>query len=179
MNRYNPDIHKRRSIRLHDYDYSQAGMYFITICTHERISMFGKITDGEMRLNDSGQIAQNCWVEIPSHFPNVVLHEYIVMPNHIHGIIEIASTNNAPVGVENFQPLQRNEYQHIIPRSIGSIIRGFKTGTTKQIGYSIWQRNYYEHIIRNNKDYIRIAEYIINNPIRWRKDSFYQEDMNT
>lgn len=94
MNKYNPNIHHRRSIRLKGYDYAQAGLYFITICCQNRACLFGDVVDGKMILNDAGKIANDCWLEIPNHFPNEVLHEYIVMPNHIHGIIEFVGANN-------------------------------------------------------------------------------------
>ena len=129
---YNKNIHHRRSIRLKGYDYSQAGLYFITICVQDRKCLFGKIVDGEMVLNDAGKMADECWMEIPKHFPNSVLHEHIVMPNHVHGIVELTQNNVANVGVENFQPLQQqNAFQKMIPRSIGSIVKGFKIGVTK------------------------------------------------
>ena len=177
--KYNPEIHHRKSIRLKGYDYSQAGLYFITICCANRECLFGEIKNNEMILNDAGKIANECWLEIPKHFPNAILHEYIVMPNHIHGIIELA-------GVENFQPLpQRNEFQKMIPRSIGSIVKGYKIGVTKWVRNNvgaenflplqkIWQRNYHEHIIRNEKSYQIISEYIINNPAKWKDDKFYR-----
>ena len=140
LNNYNPNIHHRKSIRLKGYDYSKAGLYFITICVQDRKCLFGKIVGIEnfqpkMVLNDAGKIADECWLEIPKHFPNVVLHEHIVMPNHVHGI----------VGVQNFQPLQ------------------------------IWQRNYYEHIIRNEQSYQKIADYIKNNPKDWKEDKFFKD----
>jgi putative transposase len=202
VNTYNPNIHHRKSIRLRGYDYSKPGLYFITICTADRKCLFGKIVpvgvqkfeplqsindsemiEGvenfqplrqEMILGDAGKIANTCWLLIPEHFPNVFLHEHIVMPNHIHGIIELKKN---PVGVENFQPL-RNEYQKIIPHSIGSIVRGFKTGVTKWFRNNteianIWQRNYYEHIIRNEHSYNQIADYIIENPNNWENDDFF------
>jgi REP element-mobilizing transposase RayT len=123
-----------------------------------------------MILNEYGKIVQRCWLEIPQHFPNVRLDEFIIMPNHIHGIIVI----NNDVGVQNFEPLQ-NKYQKIIPRSIGSIVRGFKIGVTKWFRentniYTVWQRNYYEHIIRNEKELNEIRKYIINNPLKWELD---------
>jgi putative transposase len=206
MNNYNPNIHHSRSIRLKGYDYSQEGLYFITICVKDRERLFGKIIDRKMNFNDAGKIADECWLEIPKHFPNVVLHEHIVMPNHIHGIIELIKTGspNDPVpsaGAENFLPLQsqnesglpigvqnfeslRNEFQKIIPHSIGSIVRGYKIGVTKwfrnnNIGVqnfepqSIWQRNYYEHIIRNEQSCQQIADYIINNPKNWQEDNLF------
>ena len=105
--KYNPNIGHRRSIRLKGYDYSQAGLYFITICCHDRLCLFGEIVGAEnnesskIALNDAGKIANQCWMEIPKHFPNSVLHKHIIMPNHVHGIIELKSE---PVGAENFPP---------------------------------------------------------------------------
>ena len=90
----------RRSIRLKEYDYSQDGLYFITMCTHNHLCLFGKIFDGKMVLNDTGNIAKECWLNIPEHYPNTKLHEYVIMPNHVHGIIET-------VGAKNYSPLQK------------------------------------------------------------------------
>ena len=132
-------------------------------------------------------MALKCWNEIPEHFKHAQLHEYVIMPNHIHGIIELSDI--IPVGAKNFSPLQMPQQsplqmpqqspQPIIPSSpsktIGSIVRGFKIGVTTWMRqntdiYNVWQRNYYEHIIRNEKSYVRIAEYIINNPAKWTLD---------
>ena len=199
---YNSKVHHRKSIRLKGYDYSQAGLYFITICVQDRKCLFGKIVDGEMILNDAGKIADECWLEIPNHFPNVILHEHIVMPNHVHGIVELKQNDVAnvrvkifqpippqtelPVGAENFLPLQppneppRNEFQKMIPRSIGSVVKGFKIGVTKWFRNNtdiekLWQRNYHEHIIRDEQSYQRISDYIINNPKNWKEDKFYEQ----
>jgi putative transposase len=209
--KYNPSIHHRKSIRLKGYDYSQEGWYFITICTYNRECWFGNIVNKKMILNDAGKIADECWLKIPEHFPNAILHEHIVMPNHVHGIIELT------VGVQNFEPLPppqnfeplpppqnfeplpppqnfeplppqiqrcndkspQNEFQKIIPRSIGSIIRGYKIGVTKFFRnntdiHNVWQRNFHEHIIRNEQSYWRISEYIINNPEVWANDKFHK-----
>jgi REP element-mobilizing transposase RayT len=185
---YNPSLHHRHSIRLKGYDYSLAGMYFITICCQEMVCRFGKIKNGEMVLNDAGMVAQQCWLEIPRHFPHVILHEYVVMPNHVHGIIVLADTvvgakNFSPVSIscgengiwaKNFSPLPPPPL-HGTSRTIGSIIRGFKIGVTKQLGFSIWQRNYYEHIIRNELAYQNISNYIMRNPEKWQNDKFYFE----
>lgn len=195
---YNPLFHHRRSIRLKAYNYSQEGLYFITICTHDKNCLFGNIEKNKMILNNAGNIANDCWVEIPKHFPNVILHEYIIMPNHVHGIIELTGNNencndhdfivgiqnNHHVGIQNFESLQsesqqqpqQNKFQKIIPRSIGSIIRGYKIGVTKWFRnntdiYTVWQRNYYEHVIRFYDDYERIAKYINNNPANWNTDN--------
>jgi hypothetical protein len=91
---YNPNLHHRRSIRLKGYDYSQEGLYFVTICCQNKECLFGKIVDNEMILNNSGEIANDCWQQISKHFPNVILHEYVIMPNHFHGIIQIVGANN-------------------------------------------------------------------------------------
>lgn len=88
---YNPKIHHRRSIGLKGYDYSRQGLYFITICCDKRRCLFGEITKGQMVLNEAGKFTNECWKEIPGHFPNAVLHEYIIMPNHVHGIIELVT----------------------------------------------------------------------------------------
>ena len=189
--------HDRRSIRLKGYDYSRPGAYFITICTSNRECWFGEIIDDKMILNEYGKIAKQCWIDIPVHFPDVMLDEFIVMPNHIHGIVVINRTNkpnpvgannhspsnsHSPVnvGAKNFSPLQSLKSPS---RSIGSIVRGFKIGVTKRLRdktpekfpphHSIWQRNYYEHIIRNEQSYIRISEYICDNPQKWANDKFF------
>ncbi len=128
--KYNPDKHHRRSIRLQGYDYSQPGIYFITLCTQNRERLFGEILNGEMRLNEFGKIAHQCWLEIPNHFPHVQLDEFVIMPDHIHGIIVL----NDIAGAKNFSPLlQQNITSFRSPsKTIGSIIRGFKIGVTKE-----------------------------------------------
>ncbi len=132
-----------------------------------------------MIMNDAGKMADKCWMEIPKHFPNAVLHEYVIMPNHVHGIIELVNDTN--VGAENFLPLQQhNQFQKIIPHSIGSIVRGYKIGVTKWIRqntdvYNVWQRNFHEHIIRNEQSYQTISKYINDNPAKWAEDKFYQK----
>ena len=171
--RFDPDKHHRRSIRLKEHDYSQPGAYFVTICTRDRACLFGEIVDGEMRLNEAGEIARGCWEEIPRHFPLVELDAFVVMPNHVHGIIVIqgrgerffAPTSTAPTTTIAQSP----------SRTIGSIVRGFKIGVTKWFRantdlHSIWQRGYYEHVIRNEAELTAIREYILGNPARWDED---------
>ncbi len=177
--KYNPDIHKRRSIRLKGFDYSQPSAYLITICTYDKGCVFGDVVDGKIQLNDAGEIADVCWRQIPEHFPNVILDEYIIMPNHVHGIIAIED-KDVNIGVQNVEPLRienqsKNKWQHIIPKSIGSIVRGFKIGVTKWFRQNtdmhvVWQRNYFERVIRNEKELFRIRDYIINNPLKWHED---------
>ena len=197
---HNSNYRHRRSIRLKEYDYSQNGLYFITICTRNSECIFGEIVDDEMVLTDAGRITRQCWLCIPEHYPDTKLHEYVVMPNHVHGIIQIFNgavgvqnfglkndsvgvqdlepKNKPKVRVQDFEPLQ-NKYQKVIPRSIGSIIRGFKIGVTKWFRQNtkvcnVWQRNYYEHVIRNEQSYYEITEYIINNPAKWLDDKYYE-----
>lgn len=160
-------------------------MYFITICTQDKECLFGNIANGEMQLNEGGQIANKYWLEIPIHFQKVILHEFIVMPNHVHGNIELQgfeeNIQKYHVGAEYLQPIQEQRsasFGKVISGSIGSIVRGFKSGVTKWYRsntdiYKVWQRNYHEHIIRDSKSYTHIAEYIINNPLRWNEDRFY------
>lgn len=174
MNQY-----RRRSMRLKGYDYAQAGAYFITVCAHNRKCLFGEIVDGKMALNDCGDTVALCWREISNHFPHVELDEFIVMPNHLHGILIINNT----VGAKNFSPLQISittsiqlqRYPGGTSKTIGSVIRGFKIGVTKwfrnkmDMG-NIWQRNYYEHVIRNDAELNRIRQYIVENPLKWDTD---------
>jgi REP element-mobilizing transposase RayT len=167
---YNPDIHHRRSIRLKDYDYTQAGAYFITICTKQKQCIFGDIKNGEMRLNALGAIADRCWQQIPIHFPNTALDIYIIMPNHLHSILWILESSS-----KNKEP---RKFGNIVTGSIASIIRSYKAAVTKQInqicileGVSlIWQGNYYEEIIRDEKNLNNIRKYIFENPINWNQD---------
>ena len=190
MNILNSKIQGRKSIRLREFDYAQDGLYFVTINCHNRRRLFGEIQfkehekfKVEIQLSAAGKIANQCWLDIPNHFPNVILNDFIIMPDHIHGIIEL----NNKVGVENLQPRnnenpqprnnenlqpRRNEFQKIIPGSIGSIVRGFKIGVTKWMRqnteiHDVWQRNYYEVIITNDQAYNEISMYISNNPKKW------------
>jgi REP element-mobilizing transposase RayT len=180
--KYNPAIHHRRSIRLKGYDYSQTGMYFVTICAQKHQCLFGKITDGEMVLNECGKIVNDEWQYLKIKYPHVVLHEYVIMPNHFHGIVEISG--NVPVGAGSARPENADdigaddtgagEPRPYVP-TFGNIIGYFKYQTTKKndLPVELWQRNYHEHIIRNNKSYQYISNYIINNAINWQKDKFY------
>jgi REP element-mobilizing transposase RayT len=132
--------------------------------------VFGEVMEDEVRLTPMGEIAKRCWEEIPKHFPNVELDAHVVMPNHIHGIIIL----NDPVGVEYIQPLPKT-FQHVISKSLGSIVRSYKAAVSRECQkrkyYDFsWQRNYYEHIIRDDKDLNNIREYILNNPIKWYLD---------
>ncbi len=174
-NKYN-----RRSIRLKNYDYSQPGAYFITIVTHNRQCLFGEIVNGEIRLNEYGEIVRDEWF-CSVHIRNEIElfeNEFIVMPNHIHGVVWIVDN----VGATGRSPLQQQLEQPHGPlkKSLSSFVAGFKSTVTKQInqirqtpGIPVWQRNYYEHIIRNDNELNKIREYIINNPLTWETDENY------
>ncbi len=189
--KYNPEYHHRRSIRLKGYDYSSAGAYFVTICLHEKACLFGEVNNAAMILSPIGKIVQDYWLEIPQHFENVELGAFIVMPNHLHGILNILdvgvqyieplqSIEPLPRHIEpqqriESQPSQKHEYQKIIPKSIGSIVRSFKAAVTRWCNdngnkHFKWQRNFHERVIRNEKELIRISEYVLNNPAKWEED---------
>jgi len=172
------------STRLQNYDYSRSGLYFVTICTQNKVSMFGEVINGEMQLNKYGEIIKSGWLKTPILRPDMktVFDEYIIMPNHLHGILyfedEISRGANCSRGANHcvstknkFGPQSKN---------LGSIIRGFKAACTKQIndkrgtyGTKLWQSNYYEHIIRNETGLQHIRQYIRNNPIEWAIDEYY------
>jgi len=172
----------RRSIRLKGYDYSQPGGYFVTACTHNLECLFGRIADEKWCPNDAGRVVAKCWNDIPKHFPHVKLVEFVVMPNHVHGVILIMDDVGEShfVGARHAVPLQNAVHQQFgkpISGSLSTIIRSFKSAVTKNInemrqalGAKLWQRNYYEHIVRNEDELSRIREYIVNNPLKWELD---------
>jgi len=183
----------RKTLRLPDYDYSQPGAYFITLVTQGRRCLFGEIRNGKMYLNKSGYMVQGWWLELQNKYPALSLSEYIIMPNHFHGIIEIASNVWADLRVcpdDEIDKDKRSIGAHIgapLPKnaSLPDIVRWFKTMTTngyikgvKQHGWppfdgKLWQRNYYEHVIRNEQDYEAIIDYIEANPRNWELDKEY------
>ena len=201
---YDSDIHHRHSIRLKGYDYSQSGMYFVTICVHEHLHLFGEIVNDKMVLNDAGKMLEYQWNELANRFQNIELNNYIIMPNHMHGIITIVGVplvgtqNNDAQNVQlhdgqpHMEP-HKGQPQGIAPTSssktVGDMIGAFKSLTTnvyinnvknynwKPFNVTLWQRNYYEHIILNEKSYNNISEYINNNPINWREDRFYEKEI--
>ena len=167
---YDPKKHHRDSIRLKGHNYYSEGFYFITICTEGRKCLFGTIVNGKMVLNDYGKIVDNEWKNtIKIRNDDVVLHEYIIMPNHIHAIIQIRrGVSHTPNEISHTP----NEVSHTPfqspSKTLGAIVRGFKGAVSKQIGKSIWQRNYYESIINDDKAFENISKYIRNNPVKWR-----------
>jgi REP element-mobilizing transposase RayT len=178
---FDPDIHHRRSIRLKNYDYSQPGVYFITVCTHNREALFGHIHENAMILNEAGGMIDRWWQELTKKYPMIDTDAYTVMPNHFHGIVAIvgAALRGRPDGSN---PNNGGQPHRVAP-TLGDIIDWFKTMTTndyirgvKQCQWrpfpgKLWQRNYYEHIIRDERDLNAIREYVINNPAGWDKDN--------
>ena len=158
-------LRRRKSIRLKEYDYSFPGTYFVTICTADRKCLFGKIEDGKMVFNRMGEIIHDCWVGLSGVYAKLMLDVFIVMPNHIHGIIILSDDHLKPVG-SGLPSTRKN------PHGIFEIIRGFKTITARQInqkretpGKKLWQRNYFDRVVRNEKELDRVRKYILDNPV--------------
>ncbi|HMC97609.1 MAG TPA: transposase [Flavobacteriales bacterium] len=166
----------RRSIRLRGYDYAQAGAYFITLCTHDRSHLFGRIANAVMELNACGEAAQHCWDAIPGHFPLVELDAFQVMPNHVHGIVVITGGNTSR-GATHASPLQGAGPNGPMAGSLGAIVGSYRSAVSRMInrsrgtpGEPVWQRNYFERIIRDSAEHGRIAQYIADNPSNWTTD---------
>ncbi len=155
------------------YDYSSVGFYFLTICTQNALCLFGEIHEGEMKYNTASEMVQKWWFKLDQKFPELVLHEQTLMPNHVHGIIEInrdkyneePDENILTLGsvVKWFKTMSMNEY-----------VRGVKQQGWQRFSKRLWQRNFYEHIIRDEEAYYEITEYIKTNPQNWGKDKYYQ-----
>ena len=170
-------IYRRNSLRLKGYDYSQVGGYFVTICAAGRRCIFGEVVEGRIRLSEIGRIVELCWRNISTHFPNTKVDTFQIMPNHVHGIVKIKEHScrgvqlNAPTG---------NHFSGISPRknTLGVIIRTFKGAVTSEVRKtrkahveSIWQRSFYDHIIRDDVDHFFVERYIELNPIMWELDA--------
>lgn len=180
------------SVRLKNWDYGWNASYFVTICTQNRICFFGNVVDGEMILNDIGEIANDCWLQIPNHFPFVKLGAHVVMPNHVHGIVvidkpddghnekrETPNVETPKLGVSTTNPTNRTNAasEKWNPGSLGVIINQFKRAVTigsRKIHTDFaWQPRFHDHIIRNDQSFQKITKYIMNNPLNWSDDQFY------
>ncbi len=168
MIKYDPNKHHRRSIRLKEYDYAKAGAYFVTICTWQRQCFLGEVVNGEMQLSHYGDITQFYWHNLLNHHHHLELDEFVIMPNHLHGILILTDDSAC-------------RKRHGLPE----IIRGFKTFSARRLnkirctaGVSVWQRGYYEHIIRNEESLMAIREYIVNNPLSWENDELHLNNPN-
>jgi putative transposase len=218
--KYDPAIHRRRSIRLKGYDYSQSGFYFITVCTQNRLCLFGKIENGEMIVNDAGTMIFRQWQALADRFHFIETHEIVIMPNHIHTITAIHPRRGDPCDrpdnpcdrhdprdrFDNPKDPQQNVTgEHKVrpygglpcpvqPRvrpygtlagTVGRVVQVFKSMTTheyikgvQRFGWvpfigKLWQRNYYEHVIRDEASYLKITDYTITNPLKWKEDQYY------
>ena len=184
------------SARLKHWDYANTGMYFVTICTDDKIRNFGKIIDENVMLNKLGKFVKHCWEDIPTHFPFVELDEYIIMPNHIHGIIGIEKPDDVMKN-NNVETLFRKnrDFKHAtsnvetqnlasLPNKFGpqsknlsSIVRGFKIGVTKYANENDipfkWQSRFYDRVIRDENELYNMQRYIIENPLKWKLDKYY------
>ncbi|MEM6256483.1 MAG: transposase [Cyanobacteria bacterium P01_D01_bin.156] len=182
--RYNPDKHHRRSIRLKGYDYSSPGGYFLTLCTHERKCLFGEIQNGRMILSDWGAIVAEEWKKSAQIRQEIELDVWVVMPNHFHGIVFITDVG---VSGDSSQHPHRTDKKGIMPlmkpKSISSLMAGFKSATTKRINQlrnasvtPVWQRNYHDRIIRDEAALQTIRQYVRNNPQQWQIDQMHPEN---
>ena len=186
--------YRTKSCRLQHWDYGSNAAYFVTICTANRRCYFGGVLAGNMQLSKLGKIAESCWLEIPIHYPFVILDVFVVMPNHVHGIIIIDKLGNPTVETQDFaspdretkmQNLETQNLASLQPnnrfapqsRNLASIVRGYKIGVTKQAKLIqadfAWQTRFHEHIIRSEDTYLKIAEYVQTNPIKWQEDKYH------
>jgi REP element-mobilizing transposase RayT len=189
---YDPARHRRRSIRLPDYDYAAPGWYFVTVCEHQRRLLFGTVAHGTMHLSAAGRIVQTAWHDLPDHYPHVRLDAFVVMPNHVHGIIGIVDTVNPndvaeptaagsvtvgaglnPAPTDGTTGGTRNNTRHGLPE----IVRAFKTFSARRVnrlrgtpGAPVWQRNYWERIVRTDRELANVRRYIAENPQCWHRD---------
>jgi REP element-mobilizing transposase RayT len=162
---------ERKSLRLQNWDYRSSGWYYVTICTKNREKIFGQVKNGEMMLSQCGEIVREEWIASETLRKEIYLDEFVIMPNHFHGIVEIRR------GVWPYTPTKRGFQSP--SKDLGSMIRSFKGSVTKRInehreiqGCPVWQRNYHDHIIRNDEDLHRIRKYIRDNPVNWQEDEY-------
>jgi putative transposase len=183
---YNPEIHHRRSIRLRNHDYATPGMYFLTLCTQHREPWLGQIVDGKFHPTEDGETAIAAWQSIPQRFPNIRLDAFVAMPNHIHGILEIVNElpgNGREISVGTGRGMSVGAGRGdpaptaVMTITMGNVVAYFKYQTTKiinqqsdQMGRKIWQRNYWERVVRHDDELTNFRHYIITNPQRWDRD---------
>jgi len=171
---------RRKPMRLKGWDYRRPGAYFVTICTHRRKCLFGRVVDDAMRLNACGEIAKTCWQAIPDHYAMARIDEYVIMPNHVHGIVFHEIDLASLVGARHAVPLHGSPYDETggfgqpDPDSLSTIIRSYKSSVTRYInqycgtpGERVWQRGYYDHIVRDAADLAAVCRYIRDNPLAW------------
>jgi putative transposase len=181
---YDPRIHHRRSIRLQGYNYSQEGAYFVTVCVQDRVFRLGAIENDEMRPSEAGRMVLDVWHGLPSHYPGVDIDTFQLMPNHLHGIIVLYAQDDDPPREPYAPPTDRlgRAEGATCAMSLFDIVQRFKSLTTtryRQAVYQrgwppfrhrLWQRNYHEHVIRDEADLDRVRRYIVDNPLNWETD---------
>lgn len=171
-----PERGHRRSIRLAGYDYSRPGAYFVTICTHQRACVLGRVEEGATVLSSTGSLVERCWRQLPRHFPDVELDAFVLMPNHLHGLIMLGAAQ--PILGGPWVSATRGEPPRgTRPGSLGAVVQNFKTVSTRKVnvlngtaGAPLWQRDYYEHIVRDERALDTIRRYIEGNPSQWELD---------
>jgi REP element-mobilizing transposase RayT len=180
---YDPKKHDRQSIRLPGYDYRQAGAYYVTVCVQDRRSLFGEIVDGTMRCTDAGAMICDTWHALPDHYPGVSLDAFVAMPNHVHGVI-VLTGDGRPPGNDAGQP-RGDAPAGAAGLSLPEVVHRFKSLTTARYRHGVyergwppfpgrlWQRNYWDHIVRGRSDLERIRRYIADNPARWHRDRLH------
>lgn len=196
---YVPDLHHRRSIRLQAFDYTRDGAYFVTVCSRDRECLFGQVIDGAVNLNEFGQVIGLALTSLPTHFPHVDVPDYVIMPNHLHAIIKIArddvgakqGVSASPVSVDIGNSGKADEafalpLRGTVPGSLAAVVQNFKSVTTRKVnalrgtpGIPVWQRNYYERVIRNEAELAAIREYIASNPGSWDQDRNHPENITS
>jgi REP element-mobilizing transposase RayT len=174
-------MYENRPLRLPNYDYTQAGAYFVTVCTHERKCILGSVSSENVSLSSEGEIVREVWKKLPQHFTCIRLDEFIIMPNHIHGILWIQNNPTSRVGAQHAAHLQpTNHSKEPKANSLGAIIRSFKSAATRRInqlhhspGAKFWQRSFYDHVIRDEVDLYNHRRYILENPLKWELDEYH------
>jgi putative transposase len=173
-------VRRRRPVRLNGYDYSQAGAYFVTVCVNGSACLLGEVEDGRMCLNGHGRTVYGCWEDLPHHYAHVRTDAFVVMPNHVHGIVMLDVPEDAgSVGLASIGADVKPK-RHGLPE----IVRAFKSFSARRINESrktpggrIWQRGYYERVVRNDEELNRIREYIVDNPAKWSEDVYHPSNV--
>ena len=169
---------KRKATRIPGFDYSEGGIYFVTICTHQKRHILGSVTGENVRLNELGRIAEDAWLDLEIHYPSILLDEFIIMPNHSHGIVILHPERWWTSCTLTDDSIEEQEYP-----SLSEIVRAFKSYSAKRInqlrgttGEPVWQRSFYDHVVRNEKSLEEIRRYIRKNPVRWSRHSERSSD---
>jgi REP element-mobilizing transposase RayT len=189
---HDPQKHHRRSLRLPGVAYASPGAYFVTICAFQRHCLFGQVVDGVVNLNRFGRLVETEWLRSPDIRREIELDAFVVMPNHLHGIVWIVGTDQTAAGARGPSPLPTSNISSgqpvrgPSPKSLGAFVAGFKSTVTKQInqlrvtpGQPVWQRNYWERVVRDERALHAIRRYIQNNPIRWVEDDLHPNKNQT